>query len=224
MSSHSKDAFTINRLLTTDSRRLNTSEKPSSEDLSFEEPQNARFCIICCEATDETQQISETVNRWNLPDVRSLLVSSNLTTPPINGHRHHLPSSDAIAVARSEYAIFVTPAQQPCADVKVSPLGKVCGEYGASHLSCDNVPSLLLAAVHNHHGQSPQSWWIQMPTAKTKAQKIELAQQKSVAQTLDKIGVFLRNYQTTAVPTANQQKKAAATKELAANKRDRLAF
>ena len=63
-----------------------------------------------------------------------------------------------------------------------------------------------------------------MPTAKTKAQKIELAQQKSVAQTLDKIGVFLRNYQTTAVPTANQQKKAAATKELAANKRERLAF
>ena len=176
---------------------------------------------MCCEETEVTQQISEEIDKWDLPDVRSLLIPPNQA--PTGDRRHNLPSSEAHAVAQSEYAIFITPSKQPCSRIKVSPLDKVNIVKGndnqaRSPLAESNHPAKLLTDLHNHHGQSPQSWWLQLPTTEVRARSTRpVAQEKSVAQALNQIGIFVRNYQMP--PTAiNDRARSAAHHKMAADK------
>jgi len=184
-------------------------------------PQNARFCIVCCEETEVTQRISEEVAGWGLPDVRSLLISLSTERSHINPYRHNLPTPQADAVAQSEYAIFITPSAQPSSQIKVNPLDKACGHRRSSPASAEaNGPSTLLTAIHNCHGQSPQSWWLQLPTTKVSAKRTQpISSQQSVAEALNQIVIFMRNYRTAAAPAAiNSRTKSAAVREMAADK------
>lgn len=186
-----------------------------------EEQAIARLWIVCCEETAVTQQISAEIDKWELPYVRSLLISPDSSQSPINEYRHNLPSSDAHAVAQSEYAIFITPSEQPCPRLKVSPLDKVCNSRRVSKPSENSPPATLLKAIHNHHGQSPQAWWLQLPTTEVCAQCTHpVAHEKCVAQALKQIGIFVRNYQVSTNPaTINSQEKSAASRAMAADKR-----
>lgn len=209
-----------------------------------------RFCVVCCEETEATQEISKEVAKWNLPGVRSLLLSSESAQSPINEYRHNIPSFQADAVARSEYAIFITPSAQPCSQIRVNPLNKVCSHRRPSQASperqpakgqlakngsaqstyAQNHPSTLLTALHNCHGQSPQAWWLQLPTTEVRAKSTQpISCQKSVAQALNQIGIFVRNYQgTVALQQASEEAvnsakksvavKSVATKTMAADK------
>ncbi|MFK8183278.1 MAG: hypothetical protein AB8B99_07870 [Phormidesmis sp.] len=188
--------------------------------------QPPRFCIICCEETEVTQAISKEIAQWNLPGVRSLLLSTDAAQSPINAYRHNIPSFHADAVARSEYAIFITPSEQPCSQIKVNPLNKVCDQRRSSKQApAQNHPSMLLTALHNCHGHSPQAWWLQLPTTEIRAKCTQpISCQKAVAQALNKIGIFMRNYQITMATkaanteAANNREKPAAIREMAADK------
>lgn len=170
-----------------------------------------------------TQQISEEITKWDLPDVRSLLISEADVRSPINAYRHNLPESQATAVAQSEYAIFITPSAKPCNRIQVNPLNKACGPRHTPP-AADSTPSTLLSAIHNCHGQSPQSWWLQVPTTKVSAKRARpISSQQSAAEALNQIVVFMRNYRTTAAPAAistpiNNHEKPAAIRAMAADK------
>lgn len=162
-----------------------------------------KFWIVCCQATEVTQQISKAVSEWQLPGVRSLLCDQICDQTSANQ-----PSDfDNIAqdVAQSDYAIFITPCDQPSVQIKVSPLGTAQNTDAA-----DQSPAALLTAIHDRHERSPQSWWFQLPTTEVRAQKVRpVAVEKSVAQALNQIEVFVRNYRLAIAPKAiNDSAKA----------------
>jgi len=160
-----------------------------------------RLWVVCCEETEAATQVFEAVEEWQLPAVRSLFTQSLLT--------HRTPAQRPLSetVAASDYAIFVTPYNQPSSQVRVSPLDVTHPNKVDEH-----SPAALLGAIHNRHGQSPQSWWLQMPTIEMRAHRMQsVSIKESVAQSLHQIGIFVRNYQLALVPTTinNLHKKPA---------------
>jgi hypothetical protein len=179
-----------------------------------------RLWVVCCEQTEVTQQISESVAQWQLPEVRSLFTESLTTQASVQTSvqtskavrsRQELPIlTDAIAqtIAQSDYAIFVTPYPQPSPHIKISPLNVAQSVDGE-----DADPVALLSAIHSRHGQSPQSWWLQLPTTEVRARRIcPVASQKSVAQALNQIGIFIRHYRL-----ANSHRRSATANAKALN-------
>ncbi len=198
-----------------------------------------RLWVVCCERTDVTEQISKSIAQWQLPEVRSVCteslfsesllalpsrnIASNTLLGPVQlstvqppAERHLLSE----AVARTDYAIFVTPYSQPSPHIKISPLNLTEPDYRAepdyrendkiADHEHDGNPVTLLSAIHNHHGQSPQSWWLQLPTTEVRARQIcPVDEQKSVAQALNQIGIFVRHYRL-----VNPQKRSAAAKSI----------
>ena len=167
-----------------------------------------KFSIVCCEETEVTKQISRAVSEWQLPGVRSLLVNDRPAA--------QLPISDENDVAQSDYAIFITPHERPSSQIKIGPLSV------AQDAAETQSPATLLADIHSRHGQSPQSWWLQLPTTELRAQKVHpVASEKSVAQALSQIEVFVRNYRLAIKPKSadieasgainNEHKQAALT-------------
>lgn len=160
-----------------------------------------RLWVVCSEETDATQQISKTISDWQLPAVRSLFTQSLLT--------HRTPAQRPLSetVAASDYAIFVTPCNQLSSQIRVSPLD-------VTHPQAEDPesPAALLCAIHNRHGQSPQSWWLQMPTAEMRAHRVQpVSVEESTAQALNQIGIFIRHYQLAIAPAAiNDQPKKTA--------------
>ena len=147
-----------------------------------------KFSIVCCEETEVTKQISRAVSEWQLPGVRSLLVNDQPAA--------QLLISDENDVAQSDYAIFITPHERPSSQIKIGPLN------AAQDAAEKQSPATLLADIHSRHGQSPQSWWLQLPTTELRAQKVRpVASEKSVAQALSQIEVFVRNYRLAIAPT-----------------------
>ncbi len=141
-----------------------------------------KFWIVCCQENEVTQQISRAVSEWQLPGVRSLIYEQPSVDQP----------SAFNAVAESDYAIFITPCDQPSVQIKVSPLGTT---QNNSADVADESPAALLTAMHERHSQSPQSWWFQLPTTEMRAKQIRpVAAEKSVAQALNQIEIFVRNY------------------------------
>ena len=162
-----------------------------------------KFSIVCCEETEVTKQISKAVSEWQLPGVRSLLFNDHLTD--------QLPASDENDVAQSDYAIFITPYEQPSSQIKIGPLSAVQQAADAKS-SIKQKPATILADLHNRHGQSPQSWWLQLPTTELRAKRVHpVASEKSVAQALSQIEVFVRNYRLAIAPRAinNDSKQVA---------------
>lgn len=148
-----------------------------------------KFSIVCCEETEATQKISKAVESWQLPGVRSLIGSDQ---PP-------LAVTDAIA--QSDYAIFISPCAQPCSQIKVSPLSlaQLPGDADSDAQS----PESLLHSVHSRHGQTPQAWLFQLPATEIRAQRPQpVSTQKSVAQALNQIEIFVRNYTRAIAPAA----------------------
>ncbi len=136
-----------------------------------------------------TRQISEAVVAWRLPEVRALSTESLLTHQIAYQPSSQRPLCEAIAEA--DYAIFVTSYEQHSSQIKVSPLSP-----GQPDSSASDTPADLLSAIHHLHGQSPRSWWLQLPTVEVRAQRVQpVSMQESVAQALNKIGIFVRNYQ-----------------------------
>ncbi|MGB3294502.1 MAG: hypothetical protein WBB01_16070 [Phormidesmis sp.] len=161
-----------------------------------------KFWVVCCEETEATQQISQAVAQWQLPGVRSLLCN-------------HLPLSEADAIAQSDYAIFITRYPQPCAQIKVSPLSVSSRHSPKPHLISQG-PVALLSAVHNRHGQSPQAWWFQLPMTEIRAQRVQpVSTEKTVAQALNQIEIFVRNYRLAVAPRTSGTHEIAETKQLA---------
>ncbi len=152
-----------------------------------------KFSIVCCEETEVTKQISRAVSEWQLPGVRSLLVNDQPAA--------QLLTSDENDVAQSDYAIFITPHERPSSQVKIGPLN--AAQEDAEEANKTQSPATLLADIHSRHGQSPQSWWLQLPTTELRAQKVHpVASAKSVAQALSQIEVFVRNYRLAVTPRA----------------------
>ena len=149
-----------------------------------------KFWIVCCEATEATQAIASAIDGWRLPGVRSLLLNQ-------------FPLA-AETVAQADYAIFITPYAQPCSQIKVSPLG--AQQPNPSPQS----PAALLIDAHHRYGQSPQAWWFQLPTTEMRARRVQpISTQKSVAQALNQIEVFVRNYRLAiAAKTPHHQSQA----------------
>ena len=148
------------------------------------------FWVVCCEATEVTQAIASAVDGWQLPGVRSLLVD-------------HSPMAAIDQLAQANYAIFITPYTQPCSRMKVSPLAPAQSALAAP---ASQSPADLLSEAHNRYGQSPQSWWFQLPVTEVRAQRIQpIPTGKSVAQALNKIEVFVRNYRLAIAPKPTHQ-------------------
>lgn len=161
-----------------------------------------KFWIVCCEETEATQQISQAIAAWQLPGVRSLLCN-------------HLPLGEADTIAQSDYAIFITQHAQPSSRIKVSPLSVSHQAASKPHLISQG-PAALLSAVHNRHGKSPQAWWFQLPTTEVRAQRIQpISTQKTVAQALSQIEIFVRNYRLAIAPQTAAPQRKSATKQLA---------
>lgn len=169
------------------------------------------FWIVCCEDNAVTQKVAQAVDAWQLPGVRSLIL------------RHF---ADAECIAKSEYAIFITSDPQPHAQIKISPLNLVqpCSESEATV----KAPDQQLIALHERYGQSPQSWWFQLPTTELRAQKVQpVSPEKSVAQSLAQVEIFVRNYTremsftpfsaqpSSAQPSSAQPSSAQSTKATA---------
>ncbi len=149
-----------------------------------------KFWIVCCEDTEATQAISSAVDGWQLPGVRSL----------------HLDQSPLAAetVSQADYAIFITPYAQPCSQIKVSPLAV------QQPNPQPKSPAALLSDAHSRYGQSPQAWLLQLPTTEMRARRVQpISTQKSVAQALNQIEVFVRNYRLAIAPrTLRQQSQS----------------
>lgn len=155
-----------------------------------------KFSIVCCEETEVTKQISRAVSEWQLPGVRSLLVSEDYPTD-------QLLAADENGVAQSDYAIFITPHERPSSQVKIGPLSAA---QVAQKADAEQSPAAILAGIHSRHGQSPQSWWLQLPTTELRARRVHpVASEKSVAQALSQIEVFVRNYRLAVAPRDNNQ-------------------
>ena len=157
-----------------------------------------QFWIVCCEETEATERISQAVAQWQLPGVRSLL-------------SNQVPLGEAEAIAQSDYAIFVTQYPQPCSQIKVSPLS-----VSSQQSTEPQGPVALLSAAHNRHGQSPQAWWFQLPTTEVRAQHVRpISTEKTVAQALNQIEVFVRNYRLAVAPRTTGSHKKTTAKQLA---------
>lgn len=131
--------------------------------------QRTKFWILCCEETEVTQRISKAVSEWYLPGVRSRL-------------GHQLPLAVGDAIAHADYALFITSHIQPDQALSVTPLS-ITHSINAKLYS----PASLLTTVHNRHGQTPQSWWLQLPTT-------GLTTTQTVEEALSKIKEFVRPY------------------------------
>jgi hypothetical protein len=160
-----------------------------------------KFWIVCCEETDVTKQISKAISDWQLPGVRSLLLESLCSEQIVAGQPLTCRLlSEADAFAASDYAIFITPCTQPCTQIKISPLDVAQREHSAyghpaGKSTGHSSPVDLLLATHQRYGQAPQAWWFQLPTTEVRAHRIHpVSPQKSVAQALRQIEIFVRNY------------------------------
>ncbi len=182
-------------------------------------PNKTRLWVVCCEQTEVTQQISDSVAQWQLPEVRSLFTESLICQPSNTIKPSPEPRILSEEVAQSDYAIFITPYCQPSPHIKISPLNLAEPDNPEDFLDRDH-PGALLADIHNRYGQSPQSWWLQLPTTEVRARQIcPVASQKSVAQALKQIGIFVRHYRlvspqkrstAAAVKSINNQPKVSA--------------
>ncbi len=171
-----------------------------------------KFWIICCDDTEATQKISQAVADWQLLGVRSLLAQQ-------------LSSTVAEAIAHADYVIFIAAHAQPSARIRISPLSSPTHQQreslAASAVHEDNQimhnPASLLANIYRHYGQSPQAWLFQLPTQEVRARRVQpVSTQISVAQALNQIEVFVRNYRLAISPrTLN---KVMARHEMAAEK------
>jgi len=151
-----------------------------------------KFWVVCCEDTEATRKIATTVADWQMPGVRSL-VTTDL--------------AEAQTIAQSEYAIFITTCPQPSSQIKMSPLTLVRSQPDPSNR--DESPAAQLIAMHERYGQSPQSWWFKLPTTEVRAQKVQpVAIEKSVAQGLAQVEIFVRNY-TREMPSTARTSSAA---------------
>ena len=159
-----------------------------------------KFWIVCCEKTEATERISQAVAQWQLPGVRSLLSDQ-------------VPLSEAETIAQSDYAIFVTQCPQPCSQIKVSPLSVSSQQSTELHLP--QGPVALLSAAHSRHGQSPQAWWFQLPTTEVRAQHVRpISTEKTVAQALNQIEIFVRNYRLAVAPRTTDSHETTTAKQL----------
>lgn len=180
-----------------------------------------KFWIVCCEETEVTRQISEAVTAWRLPEVRALFTESLLTHQIAHQTSSQQPLYESIAEA--DYAIFITSYEQHSSQIKVSPLSP-----DQLNSSASNTPAYLLAAIHRLHGHAPHSWWLQLPTVEVRAQRVQpVSTQESVAQALNQIGIFVRNYQLAmpygedgaiAPAVINSLPKASASRVVSAEK------
>ncbi len=156
-------------------------------------PNKTKFWVVCCEETEVTRQISEAVTAWQLPEVRALSTESFLTRPISSQQPRPETITEEIteAVAEADYAIFITSYEQHGSQIKISPLSPDQLEN-----PMPETPGALLSAIQDLHGQSPHSWWLQLPTVEVRAQRVQpVSAQESVAQALNQIGIFVRNYQ-----------------------------
>lgn len=164
-----------------------------------------KFWVVCCEETEATRKIATTVANWQMPGVRSL-VTTDL--------------AEAATIAQSEYAIFITTCSQPSSQIKMSPLTLSKTNSDQANES----PASQLIAMHERYGQSPQSWWFKLPTTEVRALKVQpVATEKSVAQGLAQVEIFVRNYTRELASTVrtvnnNARNTAASGHESPANK------
>lgn len=149
------------------------------------------FWVVCCEETEATQQISKAISDWQLPEVRSLI-------------SEQLPPAVADAVAPADYAIFITSCPHPTPQIKVNPISSLSAStYAGDVIDLETEP---LSIQHKHpakvlsdaqvrHGRAPQSWLFQLPTTERSANREQpVDTEKSVAEALNQIEVFIRNY------------------------------
>ena len=162
-----------------------------------------KFWVVCCEENEVTQEIARTVDSWQLPGVRSLI-----------GDRQALLSNVDI-IADASYAIFATPYEKPCSQAKVKPLNIPKTADSSAHTATEHNPVDMMAGALNRHGRTPQSWLLQLPKTEIRAQNEQpVAQEKSVAQAIAAIEVFVRNYtRATPLPVSAQPKQAANPKK-----------
>ena len=143
-----------------------------------------KFWVVCCEENEVTKEIARTVDSWQLAGVRSLI-----------GDRQTL-LSHVDAIADSSYVIFVAPDDnKPASQAQVYPLN--LSQIAADKADADGEqnPVDMMVCALNRHGRTPQSWLLQLPTTEVRARyKQSVSTQKSVAQAIAAIEVFVRNY------------------------------
>ncbi len=171
-----------------------------------------KFWIVCCDDTEATQQISQAVADWQLLGVRSLIAPE-------------LSSTVAGVIAHADYVIFIAAHAQPSARIRVSPLGTLAHQqresFAASAIhDADQAmqnPASLFANIYDHYGQSPQAWLFQLPTQEVRVRRMQpVSTQSSVAQALNQIEIFVRNYRLAISPRILN--KVMARHEMAAEK------
>lgn len=140
-----------------------------------ETPPQTRFWIICREENQLTQKLAREINYWQIPGVSARL-------------SHEMPVSTADAIAKADYAIFVTLCEQPCSHIQLHPVG-------SAHPQSAQSPITFLDTLRKRHGSSPQSWWLQLPLTEIRHQGIKhIPTEQTLSQALTQIEVFVRNY------------------------------
>lgn len=149
------------------------------------------FWVICCEENTVTREIARTVDSWQMEGVRSL----------IGDCRALLSHVDSVADAG--YVIFVAPDEKPCSQAKVYPLNipQIANNL-ANNLANNSAKALgeqspvdRMADALNKYGRAPQAWLLQLPKTEVRARYTQpVSSQKSVAQAIAAIEVFVRNY------------------------------
>jgi len=142
-----------------------------------------QFWVICCEETEVTQEVARTVDSWQLAGVRSLI-----------GDRQALLST-VDTITNTSYVIFVTPDNQPASQAKVQPLNILQLPESESESVGEKSAVDMMTSALKRHGRTPQSWLLQLPTTEVRAQYVQsVPADKSVAQAIAAIEVFVRNY------------------------------
>lgn len=143
----------------------------------------SKFWVVCCEENEVTEEIARTVDSWQMAGVRSLI-----------GDRQAL-LSHVDEIADSSYVIFVMLEDKPCSQAKVHPLNIPKITHGSAKAAGEQSPVDMMADALNRHGRTPQAWLLQLPKTEIRAQYVQpVFFQKSVAQAIAAIEVFVRNY------------------------------
>jgi Ni,Fe-hydrogenase maturation factor len=146
--------------------------------------------------------VARSVAAWNLPDVQAITqtvpqTASQIVSQPVPPTLNRDQSTSDLlddlleAIARAEYVIFVEACQ-----------GKSLYRPQITPIECDLPriylgfnPTALLRKVQARYGHHPQAWLLEVPAQVFDAgTELSPLAQQGLAQTLDRIAVFLRCY------------------------------
>jgi Ni,Fe-hydrogenase maturation factor len=127
--------------------------------------------------------VAHAVANWGVPHVQTIITQSSTMDPP---------SPELVdAIARAEYVIFVDACQgKSLYRPQITPI-----DCNVPRIYAGFNPTTPLAMVQARYGHHPQAWLLEVPAQDfTAGTELSPLAQQGLAQTLDRIAIFLRCY------------------------------